>query len=51
MTAVYSAHKAVDLEYFEKEQKLEVELKLLQLQKEQEKAVRKPKVTLELEWF
>ena len=47
--AVNSAQKAVDLEYFEKEQKLQAELKLLQLQKEQEKAVRKPKVTLELE--
>ena len=47
--AVYSAQKAVDLEYFEKEQKLQAELRLLQLQKEQEKAVRKAKVTLELE--
>ena len=47
--AVYAAQKSVDLEYFEKKQKLQAELKLLQLQKEKEKTVRKGKVTLELE--
>ena len=39
--AVNSAQKAVDLEYFEKEQKLLAELKLLQLQKEQKKQIEK----------